>query len=65
MNDSAEFSWRKSTWSEGGGGGCVSVAHLGDRCAVMDSRTPGPYFVVSMTSWRAFVAAVKRGEFAG
>ncbi|MEU7916151.1 DUF397 domain-containing protein [Microbispora bryophytorum] len=63
MSDSAEFSWHKSTWSDNGGGGCVSVANLGDRCAIRDSRTAGPYFVVSMISWRAFVAAIKRGEF--
>ncbi|MFE3452634.1 DUF397 domain-containing protein [Nonomuraea sp. NPDC059194] len=63
VSESAEFPWRKSTWSDGGGGGCVSVAHLGADCAVGDSRNPGPYLLVSLGSWRAFVAGVKRGEF--
>ncbi|MFI6322722.1 DUF397 domain-containing protein [Nonomuraea sp. NPDC050556] len=58
-----ESAWRKSTWSDGSGGGCVSVADLGDHCAVRDSVNPGPYFVVSKRSWRAFVAMVRQGAF--
>ncbi|MFD1938222.1 MULTISPECIES: DUF397 domain-containing protein [Nonomuraea] len=63
MSESAEFPWRKSTWSDGTGGGCVTVAHLGADCAISDSRNPGPYVLVSLGSWRAFIAGVKKGEF--
>ncbi|WP_275888301.1 DUF397 domain-containing protein [Nonomuraea lactucae] len=66
MIDEAELlrtRWHKSTWSGGDQGGCVSVAHLSTRVAVRDSKNPGRYMVVSLTAWRAFLAAVKRGEF--
>ncbi|MDA0636114.1 DUF397 domain-containing protein [Nonomuraea sp. MCN248] len=59
--DDVQVPWRKSSWSDDGAG-CVTVAYLGTSCAVKDSRTAGPYFVVSIDSWRAFVAGVKRGE---
>ncbi|MER7359762.1 MULTISPECIES: DUF397 domain-containing protein [Nonomuraea] len=63
VSESAEFPWRKSTWSDGTGGGCVSVAHLGNGCAIRDSKDPGPYLLVSLGSWRAFIEGIRRGQF--
>jgi hypothetical protein len=60
--DLAGASWHKSTRSDSQGG-CVSVADLGTYCAVRDSKNIDQYFVVPMSSWRAFVADVKRGRF--
>ncbi|MFC6900256.1 DUF397 domain-containing protein [Nonomuraea dietziae] len=65
MSESAEFPWRKSTWSDGTGGGCVSVAHLGNGCAIRDSKDPGPYLLVSLGSWRAFIEGIRRAVRAG
>ncbi|MFI7615323.1 DUF397 domain-containing protein [Nonomuraea terrae] len=63
MTNSAGSLWRKSSWSDNQGG-CVTVANLGSHCAVKDSKDlDGEGFVVSKEAWRAFVAAVKRGEF--
>ncbi|MFE2410469.1 DUF397 domain-containing protein [Kitasatospora sp. NPDC059408] len=55
-------SWRKSTYSNGGGG-CVEVddAHPG---RVRDSKDPdGPALVFRIEAWRSFVSAVQAGEF--
>ncbi|MGN9836643.1 DUF397 domain-containing protein [Nonomuraea sp. H19] len=60
--DLARASWHKSTWSNEQGG-CVSVANLGLHCAVRDSKNVDRYFVVSLSSWRAFVTGVKEGKF--
>ncbi|GAA3444484.1 DUF397 domain-containing protein [Planomonospora venezuelensis] len=59
----AQAAWKKSAQSDQQGG-CVSVANLGTHCAIRDSKNPGRWFLVSLPSWRAFVAGVKRGEFA-
>jgi len=29
----------------------------------MDSKNAGPHFIVSMASWRSFIAGIKAGEF--
>ena len=60
--DLARASWHKSTWSQSQGG-CVSVTHLGAHCAVRDSKNIDRYFVVPLSSWRAFIAGVKQGDF--
>lgn len=60
--DLARADWRKSTRSDSQGS-CVSVANLGTYCAVRDSKNIDRYFIVSLSSWRAFVAMVKCGEF--
>jgi hypothetical protein len=58
--------WRKSSFSEGnGGGGCVEVAVLPEgEVAVRDtkdrSRTPHRH---SAPAWREFLSAVRAGEF--
>jgi hypothetical protein len=55
--------WRKSTRS-GVGGDCVEVVALGDLVGVRDSKDPtGPVLTFPLPAWRAFVAAIRHGEF--
>ncbi|OIK04016.1 DUF397 domain-containing protein [Streptomyces monashensis] len=60
-------SWRKSSYSDGGAGNCIEVAH--DFPAVIpvrDSKAPhGPALVFPADSWASFVAAVKGGRLKG
>lgn len=52
--------WRKSTYSGGGGGNCLEVA-VGHPTAVpvRDSKTPqGPKLMLRPEAWSAFVKAV-------
>ncbi|MCC3654177.1 MULTISPECIES: DUF397 domain-containing protein [Streptomyces] len=61
---SALDSWRKSSYSDNGGGGCIEVSdgHPG-RIPVRDSKEPhGPALVFTADRWSAFVAAVKDGD---
>ena len=52
--------WRTSTYSAPGD--CVEVA-LGDDVLVRDSTDPdGPILQFTHTQWRAFMAALERGE---
>ncbi|MFE3876014.1 DUF397 domain-containing protein [Kitasatospora sp. NPDC059146] len=57
-------SWRKSSYSGGGGGQCVEVADgFADAMPVRDSKDPsGPALVFSTTAWQSFVTAVRTGE---
>jgi hypothetical protein len=59
--------WRTSSFSNSDdGNNCVEVAFLGDgEVAVRDSKARGraPH-VHTATAWRAFLAAVRTGEFA-
>ncbi|MGW1175670.1 DUF397 domain-containing protein [Kitasatospora sp. NPDC002543] len=60
--DLTGVSWRKSSYSNGGGG-CVEVddAHPG---RVRDSKDPqGPALVFPTEAWTSFVTAVRSGEF--
>lgn len=62
MHDPTGAKWRKSTYSNGGGG-CIEVddAHPG---RVRDSKDPeGPALVFPAEAWRSFVSAVRAGEF--
>ncbi|MFF3075302.1 DUF397 domain-containing protein [Kitasatospora sp. NPDC057904] len=62
MHDPTGAKWRKSTYSNGGGG-CIEVddAHPG---RVRDSKDPqGPALVFPVEAWRSFVTAVRTGEF--
>ena len=56
--------WRKSSYSNGGGGSCVEVADgFPGIMPVRDSKTPeGPALVFPSSGWASFVAAVKDGE---
>ncbi|MCE6997012.1 DUF397 domain-containing protein [Saccharothrix sp. S26] len=55
--------WRKSSRSNtGGNGNCVEVSLAGRAARVRDSKNPaGP--TVALSSWTAFVAAVKNGAY--
>ncbi|MFD9062840.1 DUF397 domain-containing protein [Kitasatospora purpeofusca] len=57
-------SWRKSTYSNGGGG-CIEVADgYTDVMPVRDSKDPqGPALLFPADAWRSFVTAVQAGEF--
>ncbi|WP_052865149.1 DUF397 domain-containing protein [Streptomyces niger] len=57
--------WRKSSYSDGGGGDCVEVGsryiHVG-LVPVRDSKNPaGPVLTFSAAAWNAFVNGVKEG----
>ncbi|MBW1604412.1 DUF397 domain-containing protein [Streptomyces sp. JJ66] len=61
------MTWVKSTYSNGGGGGCVewapSAAATG-AVPVRDSKEPtGPVLTFPRTGWTAFVGAVRCGRF--
>ena len=54
--------WRKSTRSADTAE-CVEVSRRGDQVAVRDSKDPtGPVLTFPVPVWRAFVAALKRGD---
>ncbi|MEV7359167.1 DUF397 domain-containing protein [Kitasatospora sp. NPDC091276] len=59
-----DTTWRKSSYS-GGGGECVEVADgFTGVQPVRDSKDPdGPVLLFRSPAWRAFVAAVRAGEF--
>jgi hypothetical protein len=53
-------------WKHGNscqGGACVEVAREAGRVAVRNSAKPGSILAFSASSWRDFVARVKKGEF--
>ncbi|MDT0613894.1 DUF397 domain-containing protein [Streptomyces lancefieldiae] len=56
-------SWRKSSYSDGGGTNCVEVADgCPDLVPVRDSKVRGGQVLVfGAAPWRAFVAGVKGG----
>ncbi|MFH8621343.1 DUF397 domain-containing protein [Streptomyces vietnamensis] len=59
MNDTLH--WFKSSYSDGGGGNCVEVAHShrpeGAAVHLRDSKVQdGPTFAVEPSSWSAFLA---------
>ncbi|WMX45053.1 DUF397 domain-containing protein [Streptomyces roseicoloratus] len=60
--DLAAASWRKSSYSDGGGGDCVEVAdNLPHTVPVRDSKNPaGPALLIPAPAWSAFVDHVKR-----
>ncbi|MEU9074120.1 DUF397 domain-containing protein [Kitasatospora sp. NPDC048538] len=64
MNDTHPTTWRKSTYS-GGSNGCVEVADgYTGVMPVRDSKDPdGPALTFTADAWRAFVTAVRTGEF--
>ncbi|AXI80557.1 DUF397 domain-containing protein [Peterkaempfera bronchialis] len=57
--------WRKSSYSNGNGGGCIEIAEqYPGTVPVRDSKDPdGPALVFSAPAFGAFVEAVKSGEF--
>ena len=66
LDASTLASWRKSSHSNNGEGGCVEVSdHYLTSVPVRDSKVPhGPALVFLAADWSAFVAAIKSGELA-
>ncbi|TQF04455.1 DUF397 domain-containing protein [Kitasatospora acidiphila] len=62
--DLSRTTWRKSSYS-GGGGQCVEVAaNIPGAVPVRDSKDPeGPALTFTPEGFAAFVAGVKGGEF--
>jgi hypothetical protein len=55
--------WRKSSYSANNSA-CVEISERPETIALRDSKDPeGPIIEVARADWRAFVDAVKRGEF--
>ncbi len=64
MLDLSRAVWRKSSYSNGGGGGCVDTAFVDGGVAVRDSKNPdGPKLFFNPKEWKAFLAGVNDGEF--
>ncbi|OLT14111.1 DUF397 domain-containing protein [Pseudonocardia sp. CNS-139] len=65
MVDPNALNWRKSSYSDGGGGQCVEVADLPGGRLVRDTKDAGrgPILRFTDAEWGAFVSAVKDGEF--
>ncbi|MCX4696474.1 DUF397 domain-containing protein [Streptomyces sp. NBC_01408] len=59
--DMAIVSWRKSTYSDGGGGDCLEVAdQIPGAVPVRDSKDlAGPVILVGNAAWNAFVQHVR------
>lgn len=56
--------WQKSFLSEPNGGNCVEVNVTADKVGVRDSKLmESPVFVFDSGEWRAFLDAVKEGQF--
>jgi hypothetical protein len=53
--------WRKSSYSNNGGGDCVEAGHVPGAVLIRDTtqRGRGPVLRVSAETWRAFTAAVR------
>jgi Domain of unknown function (DUF397) len=63
MSEMSGAVWRKSTRSNAQAN-CVEVAETPDAVSVRDSKDPGgPVLIFTREQWRAFVEAVKDGEF--
>jgi hypothetical protein len=53
--------WRKSSYSNNGGGTCVEAGHIPGAVLIRDTTQHGrgPVLRVSAETWRAFTAAVR------
>jgi hypothetical protein len=57
------LSWRKSSYSSGGGNDCVEVAGAAVAVAVRDSKNPGGgAHVFSRRDWRGLTRRIKAGQ---
>jgi hypothetical protein len=60
--DLSAASWRKSSYSTGGGQNCVEVAMLAGAVAIRDSKDPGgPAHVFSPAAFATLVELIQRG----
>lgn len=54
--------WRKSSYSQGGGTECVEIAGVSDRPAVRDSKNPtGSALTFATHEWSTLLKAIKTG----
>jgi hypothetical protein len=61
--DLSTATWRKSSYSSGGGQNCVEVAIGLGAVAIRDSKNPdGPAHIVSPGAFRDLIARIKRGD---
>jgi hypothetical protein len=59
-----ELRWFKSSFSGGNGNGCIEIAFLSGEVAVRDTKNRTlPSHRHPSTSWTAFLAGVRAGEF--
>jgi Domain of unknown function (DUF397) len=62
--DLSAASWRKSTYSTGGGQNCVEVAVLPGAVAIRDSKDPhGPAHIFGAAAFGDLLARIQRGEY--
>ncbi|HEX6523287.1 MAG TPA: DUF397 domain-containing protein [Streptosporangiaceae bacterium] len=55
--------WRKSSYSSGGGSGCVEVAPASSFVAIRDSKNPdGGFLVISFGAFRDLTARIKQSS---
>lgn len=59
MSTPDQRTWRKSSYSGGGSGNCVEVAHSLDRVAVRDSKHTDRMILVTPAAWQEFVSATR------
>ncbi|WP_253775976.1 DUF397 domain-containing protein [Goodfellowiella coeruleoviolacea] len=60
----AGATWRKSTFSGGGGAQCVELARVGAGTAVRDSKfASGPAIIFPTTVFSGFLLNVKAGQY--
>lgn len=61
MDAQGVIDWRKATYSNGGGTGCVEVGHASGRIAVRDTknRGTGPVLTLPADAWTALTATLK------
>jgi hypothetical protein len=60
--DLGRSQWRKSTRSALGNE-CLEIADIGSAVGIRDSKNTANRLVVSTEAWRAFVNAVRHGDF--
>lgn len=61
--DLSAVSWRKSSYSTGGGQNCVEVAELPGAVAIRDSKDPdGPAHVFAAGAFATLIRRTQRGE---
>jgi Domain of unknown function (DUF397) len=57
LESSQALTWRKSSYSGGGNGGCVEVAWPRPLVAVRDSKHPtGPTLIFPHVTWKSLIA---------
>jgi hypothetical protein len=62
--DLSSASWRKSSFSSGGGNACVEIATLPSAVAIRDSKDPhGPVHLLQPAAFRDLITRIKRGDF--